>query len=290
MGSRLAWVLLAGLLLAGCASDAPPGLESDPLPTTPALPPIPAYGPALCDNILLFEVVEYPQVDPFLPPGFHPRDPQAFLNSPAAFGQAGVIFLSLDCDRDGPQPLQVAVVGIFIEAPIVEGLEAAPLNFLELVRYTPAQEFGGSLREAGWPVAAANVTLVSAVPGLQGYDAQVVVDDGQGMVARVAGTVATPPGGLGGGPTRFWHQDAGGLGYIEYGAALSSKVGAGLCQARAGTPLSAFVGAPVGSPDTPVGDLAFSCLGANGGEPLVVVLEDLVLDAGFRWFPGARAG
>jgi hypothetical protein len=290
MGSRLAWVLLAGLLLAGCASDAPPGLPTEPSGSAAPSLPDPLYGPASCDNILLFQVVDYAQTDPFLPPGFHPRDPQAFLSSPAAFGQAGVIFLSLDCDSGGPQPLQVAVVGIFIEAPIVEGLEPAPLNFLELVRYTPGEEFGGALVSTGWPVVPANVSLVSTVPGLQGYDAQVTVADGEGNLAMVAGSVAAPPGDLGGGPTRFWHQGSTGLGYVEYGASLATKVGSGLCQARQGTPLSVFVGAPVGSPDTPLGDLSFSCLGVNGGEPLVVVLEDLRLNATFQWFPGARAG
>ncbi|HUR24479.1 MAG TPA: hypothetical protein VM327_00500 [Candidatus Thermoplasmatota archaeon] len=290
MGSRFASILLGVLLLAGCANDAPPAhAPSSSGQVGPPAPP-PMYGPADCDNLLLFQVVDYAQTDPFLPPGFHPRDPQEFLQSPAAFGQAGVIFLALDCDSPSSGPLQAAFVGIFIEAPIVEGIEPAPLNFLELVRYNPSDEFGGALAMAGWPAVEANVSLVSKVPGLHGYDTQAVVADGEGDLAMVAGTAVMPSGGLGGGPTRFWHQGADGLAYIEYSAALAAKVGSGLCQARAGTPLSHFVGAPVGDPDTPVGDLAFSCLGVNGGEPVIVVLDDLGLNATFQWFPGARAG
>jgi hypothetical protein len=107
----------------------------------------------------------------------------------------------------------------------------------------------------------------------------------------VAGTVVVaPPGSLANGPTRFWHQDADGLAYIEYDASLATKVGSGICQVRPGTPLGAFVGTPLGISDTPVGDLSFSCLGVNNSEPIVVALEDLALNATFHWFPGVQAG
>jgi hypothetical protein len=293
VGTRAALGILAVLLLAGCASDVPPDrpLESAD-PVVP--PPPPSYGPAECSNLMLFQVVDYAQTDPFLPPGFHARDPQAFLNSPAAFGQAGVLFLALDCQSATSGPLSVAFVGIFVEPPIVEGLEPAPLDFLELVRYTSSSPFESALRDAGWPLLPANVSVVSDVPGLQGSDARARVTDSEGTVVMVAGTVATPDTDLDT-PARFWHQGPSGLAYIEYNGHLTPNVGTGVCEVRAGTPLGAFVNAPLGV-QTPVGDPT-SCLAAkasldaaNTSEPIVVSLQDLVLDATFHQLPGIRAG
>lgn len=291
MGSRTALAMLGVLVLAGCADDARPNLPSGPLGTAAAPPPPPTYGPAACDNILLFEVADYGQTDPFLPPGFHPRDPQEFLNSPVSLGQAGVVFMTLVCESAGAGPLAASFVGIFIEAPIVEGVESAPLNFLELVRYGSGDEFGGALGASGWPVVAANVSLVSNVPVMDGRDALASVEDPEGTVARVAGTAAAPGGALGS-PARFWHQDERGLSYIDYDGTLDPSVGSGTCEVRAGTPLSVFVGTPVGVPvpeELPVGDPT-ACLGVNGGEPLVVILQDLSLQATFHRFPGVQAG
>lgn len=269
------------LLLAGCMQQAP----QVPVPAEAEAVVAHFYGEAVCANGLLFQLVDYAQTDPHLPPGFHPRDPNAFINtSPAAFGQAGIIFMVLDCESEQSGPLQAAFVGIFIEAPAVAGIEPAPLNFYELVRYGSEGEFGGALGAAGWPQAEANVSITNHDPILRPYDFRASATDAEGTIAELWGTALAPGGSIGPGPTRFWHQDKHGIAFIEYGAALDVLLGTGLCKARAGTPLAEFVGRPIVSQD-PIG---YACPGPEGA-PLVVVLEGIALNATFQRLPGVLA-
>jgi hypothetical protein len=242
----------------------------------PADPP--TYGPAQCENLLLFQTVEYGQTDAYLPPGFHPRDSQGFLRTPVAFGQGAVVFMVLQCTSTVSGPLHVAFLGIFVEAPSVKGLEPAPYNFFELARYGQPGEFGGALVASHWPWSLANVTIQTTSAALRDTDVIAVVADGEGTIAQVAGTVAAPVP-VGDGPTRFWRQDDAGLAYVEYGALLDSRVGPGICSARQGTPLAAFVGQPIVGP--------VGCIPADGkGDPVVAVLAGLQLNATFHRLPG----
>jgi hypothetical protein len=285
-GTRMRrWVsmgVLVPLLLAGCVQQAPqappPGVEAQAAAA-------PFYGEAVCANGLLFQLVDYAQTDPHLPPGFHPRDPNAFLNSPAAFGQAGVIFMVLDCESEQSGPLAAAFVGIFIEAPAVAGVEPAPFNFYELARYGSKGEFGGALGAAAWPLAEANVSVTNLAAALRPYDFQASAADAEGTIAMLWGTAMAPAGVIGPGPTRFWHQDTQGIAFIEYGAVLQTLVGTGACQARAGSPLAEFVGPPTVGHDL-IGH--YACPGP-AGEPVVAVLEGLALNATFQRFPGVLA-
>lgn len=281
MPRTVAGLILAALLVAGCVQESPPPLTTDGPTATVAPAPAPAYTDGSCANGLLFQIVEFAQTDPYLPPGFHPRDPQGFLNTPLAFGQAAALLMVLDCASPTSGPLTVAFLGIFIEAPTVDGVEPAPFNFYELARYGDVAEFGGALVDGHWPLAGAEVTVVSDGSTQAPVDAVATVSDDAGLIVDFGGVVSTPVP-VGDGPTRFWHQDADALAYIEYTARLDSHVGSGICRVRAGTPMAAFVGQPL------AGDVA--CPGQGSGEPIVAVLTDLRLNATFQRLAGVQAG
>jgi hypothetical protein len=288
--SRPAWSILAVLALAGCMQDPSPVrvVETGPEVTVPL---VPTYGPATCANVLLFQFVDYAQTDAYLPPGFHPRDPQGFLQTAVAFGQAGILLMALRCESPTMGPLNVSFVAIFVEPPVVDGLEPGTFDFFELARYGPATEFGGALHSPLWPTNPADVLLTTLDPATSGMDVMATVTDGEGEVAWVAGTAAAGIN-VGTGPTRFWHQSNGGLAYIEYDANLDANIGSGLCRARAGTPFAAFVGQPaVGIP----GLGRVSCPGLIGqaddtADPVVAIITDPQFNATFHRLDGVYAG
>lgn len=273
------WATLAVLvpmLVAGCADPASPETRApdqlDPLPD-------PYYGEGTCANGLLFQFVDFSATDAYLPPGFHARDPQEFLGAGVAFGQAGVFLRTLSCESPLFGPLQAAFIGIFIEAPVVPGLEPAPFNFFEVVRYgNSTSEFGGALARSGWPFLPANVTVVHDTAAGQGFDVVATVSDAEGDVASFAGILGNEVV-VGAGPTRYWRQGEGGLAYIEYGGQLDSRAGPGFCRVRAGTPMAEFVGEPL------IADVA--CPGT--GDPIVAMLTDARLNATFHRLPGVFA-
>jgi hypothetical protein len=261
-----------------------------PGPGVAVAPAPPSYGPATCANVLLFQFVGFAQTDAYLPPGFHPRDAQEFLQTALAFGQAGVLLMSLQCDSPTMGPLNVSFVAIFVEPPVVDGLEPGTFDFFELARYGPVGQFGGALQRADWPMIEAEVQMTALDP-TAGMDVMASISDGEGEVAWVAGTAAAAvPVGVG--PTRFWHQSNDGLAYIEYDANLDANVGTGLCRARAGTPFAAFVGEPLA--DIP-GFGQLSCPGVIGqgddiADPVVAIITDPQFNATFHWLPGVYAG
>lgn len=288
--SRPALAILTVLVLAGCMQDPAPAGLPEPGPEA-APPPVPTYGPATCANVLLFQFVDFAKTDSYLPPGFHPRDPQDFLQTAVAFGQAGVLLMALRCESPTMGPLNVSFVAIFVEPPVVEGVEAGTFDFFELARYGPAGEFGGVLDRAGWPTHEAGVLLTTLDPTTAGVDVMATVTDGEGEVAWVAGTAAAGVN-VGTGPTRFWHQSNDGLAYIEYDANLDANIGSGICRARAGTPFAAFVGQPVA--DIP-GLGRLSCPGLIGqvddvADPVVAIITDPQLNATFHRLEGVYAG
>lgn len=280
MQRTASWALLAPLLLVGCTDDGSLGPSQSGDEQIP--PPTPVfYGDALCSNVVLFQFVDYGDTDPYLPPGFHPRDSQGFLGTAVAFGQGAVLFMSMRCQSAESGSLDVAFLGIFVEAPSVEGFSPAPFNFYELARYGQDGEFGGALQASGWPWKPANVTIGNIAAAGRTFDVDATVSDAEGDIAYVGG-VLTAPVPVGNGPTRFWHQGTSGLSFIEYGAFLDAQVGPGTCSARAGTPLAAFVGRPAVGP--------YNCTGvADGGDPLVAVLGGLELNATFHRLPGVSA-
>lgn len=289
------WGLAVAVLLAllpGCFGQQSPPPSAGGVPEAAQASPLP-YS-ADCTNALLFQFVEYADADPYLPPGFHPRDPQAFLGSPAAFGKAGVVMIVIDCVDAGGVRYAAGSVDIFVEAPVVDvdGLAPADFNFFEVERIEPAGPFTQTLASAGWPMSTGeilvNMNITSKAPpetapaGTTGAGTA-EVRDGEGQVAFIAGMMGTPIP-LGNSTVRFWHDGPGGLAYLEYKVDLQPIVGTGYCFLREGTSMANF------ARSTPVGDVAPAAfLACPPGEPVIATFPDFRMNATAMALPGAHA-
>lgn len=247
----------------------------------PAPPPPPAPAVAMaCENGLLFQFVDYGETDAYLPPGFHPRDPQAFLGASVAFGMAGVLLLALSCEgADGPY--NTASVAIFIEAPSVPGAGEARFNFYEVERYSEAWDFNETLVPAGWVRIPGRAAFTMTDNSDQARAGFTVVSDTEGRMASFQGSMAAPVA-LGPAAVRFWRDGPAGVAYVQYEADLQPLAGPGICTIRPGTTLA----------DLTVRDEFVPLMGIVGcppEEPVVATFPGLRLNATSRFFPEVRA-
>lgn len=276
-------LLVAALVLGGCLGS--PADDPAPLPAGTPGPELPRYL-ATCDAALLFQVVPYSETDQFLPPGFHPRDPQEFLSFlPVALGQAGVIVLMLFCESEAGEAHESSSVAIFVESPAVDGVEDALFDFYEVERYGAHGEFGGVLARAGWPRLAGDVNA-SLDPELlpqqvKDQDVMAWVEDGSGLAMRFGGSTNAPVN-VGSGVVRFWRDGPSGLAYYEYDTSLPAQVGTGWCEARPDTALAVFAPTAV-----PFEGFYFRCPPA---EPVVAHFPRIDINATAGYLPGVHAG
>jgi len=275
-------VVAMAALSAGCFSPAD-GEDRAQGPGPMPQGPTPFVG--TCDAGLLFFLVPHSATDDWLPPGFHSRDAQEFLSSPVAFGQAGVVSLMVECVAADGTRMESASTDIFVEPPFVPGLEAARFDFYELERYSDEAGFGGALRGSGWTHLPGDVSLDPASPLAPPDEAGIfaTLTDEQGTVMAFSGPTGSPVP-FGAGIIRFWHDTPRGLAYVQYDADLPARVGAGACQARAGTALAMLTSGALPGPERPL-DLA-----CPPGTPVVAGLLDLSVNATARFFPGVHAG
>jgi hypothetical protein len=280
-GRALAFLAVTALL-AGCLgsdqAQAPDVAVAEPVAPKPFV--------GTCDSGLLFQFVPYGSTDRWLPPGFHPRDPQDFLGSPVAFGQAAVILLIVDCAAPDGTVLRSASVDIFVESPVVEGVDPARFDFYEIERYGDPAELDGALLDSGWLRLPGEVRFGGAggpggLPSTVGYSVLAEVADGNGTIMSMIGPVAADVP-LADGPVRFWHESEPGVSYIEYDVSLQPRVGTGSCSARAGTALAQML------PASPVaGTLGVNC---PPGTPIVALLPDMAVNVTAQHLRGVRAG
>lgn len=278
--SALVISLVAMAIAAGCLSTTPEVRDESPI-----LPPTPAGAPryeGTCANLVLFQLVDFAMTDEYLPPGYHPRDPQAFLPVvPVAFGQAGVLALALDCA--GAQGRYAAAsIAIFVEAPTVTGVQAAPFNFYEIERYAEAGQFSGLLDSVGWPRIDGNVSVDLGNQDVPARTAAATVTDAQGQVVYFAGSMEAPVG-LVGNVVRFWNDRPTGLAHVDYEGVLDSYFGPGTCIVRANSTLAEFTTRGALSP------LAEYYSGCPPGDPVVSTFPGLAVNATAHFLPGVHA-
>lgn len=274
----LAALALVATLVPGCL-----GLQPDAVAAGPQDPPPVASRPlqGTCLNGLLFQFVDYAATDAYLPPGFHPRDPQGFIAvSPVAFGQAGVLAFMVDCKATDGTLYEAATVALFVESPQVDGVERALFDFYEIERHGDPGEFGGALTASGWPRLAGTVNFtIEPLPGTEDIDVIVDLTDSNGLVMAFGGPVGAPLD-LGTGTVRFWRDGPLGLAYYDYTVHLDARVGAGICQARNGSALAAFSPSQV-----PLGE-SVRCPPAT---PVIGIFPDFAFTATARFLPGVHA-
>lgn len=241
MRSPLALLTIA--LLAGCLqAGAPPGPPSPP----PAADPAFSYEARGCDGYLLALLVEPGRTDPYLPPGFHLRDPADFFDeSPTATGQALVVVAAMLCaggSLDGATipAYQEAFAAVFVQPPAVAGERpAASFDFYEVDHFAPPGGLGDALAAWDWPVTAANLTAQPR--GFGGTQEFTLRADGPPRLFSFRG--ATPvPRDDGTSLVRLWRDTPGGLGRVDYTLPLQFGFGPGTCSLAAPTQVAAIVG------------------------------------------------
>lgn len=281
MQGRATAILAVMALLAGCLGPEPEPV-ADPIVAAPE-PPQPFVG--ACDAALLFQFISYGSTDRWLPPGFHPRDPQDFLNSPVAFGQAAVVMLIVDCAQPDGTVHQSGSVDIFVEPPVVDGLDPARFDFYEVERYGDPDELDGALSDSGWQRLPGIIEFGGAggpggLPSTIGFSALAQVTDDNGTILSMIGPVAADVP-LGAGPVRFWHESSQGLSFVEYDVVLEPRIGSGSCSARAGTALAQML------PSSPTTTVGVNC---PPGTPIVALLPDMAVNITAQHLRGVHAG
>ncbi|MFA5942938.1 MAG: hypothetical protein WC876_00555 [Candidatus Thermoplasmatota archaeon] len=269
------------VLASGCLGGGPGPVTPGPEPN----PTAPLLFTGECENALLFQFVEYADTDRYLPPGFHPRDPQAFLSSPAAFGRAGVLLIVLECLGDDGLAFSSASVDIFIEAPLVEGLEPAAFNFYEVERVSPPGPWDSVLAGADWPIlpGTASVNITFGVVATQSAIGSTEVRDNQGQRALFVGAMDAPVS-LGNATVRFWRQGPAGLAYLEYSANLQPIAGGGTCYLREGTAMAVFARSTPAGNVGPINELA-----CPPGDPIIATFPVFRVNATAVSLPGVHA-
>jgi hypothetical protein len=242
---RAAPALLAAALLAGCLHAAAPPASSAPPAATPD--PAFAYEARGCDGYLLALLVEPARTDPFLPPGFHLRDPADFFRElRTGTGQALVVMAALLCAggslRNGTIPaFQEAFAGIFVLPPTVAGERPpAAFDFYETDHLAPPGPLRDALASWEWPALAANLTAQPLA--LQGTPQEFTLRaDGPPRLFTFAG--ATPaPRDYGISVVRFWRDTPGGVARIDHTLPLQFGFGPGTCNLGAALRVAALAG------------------------------------------------
>jgi hypothetical protein len=271
--------LVLALALAGCLAEPAPTADPEPVAT----PGWPRFEGA-CRNALLFQLIDFEDTDAWLPPGFHAADSQDFLDTPAAFGQGGLIVLVLKCGATGDVQFDAASLGIFVHPPVADGVpQEAAFNFYEVERLAAPGLFDGFLQAAAWSTTTAALTI-SVTPGAIATQAATLsanAADAQGSILSFQGAAgAQVP--LNGDTVRFWRDGPVGLAYFEFQATLTPSVGAGTCAARPGSTLSTFLVS-----GSPLNLFGTSC---PAGEPTIATFPALRVNATAHLLAGVHPG
>ncbi|HUR60892.1 MAG TPA: hypothetical protein VM286_00820 [Candidatus Thermoplasmatota archaeon] len=163
------WLVVGmALLLSGCVQ--PPPKDDPYAPKVKVLPPPETFvfDEEACNAYVLGLLVEPSLTDPYLPPGFHMRDPEWFYEDPVppppppqeplqvATGQALVFILVFKCDAPSEPnaiPFQEAHAGVFVLPPAVRGqTDNATLDFYEIEHYSAGGLLADRLPAWEWPV------------------------------------------------------------------------------------------------------------------------------------------
>ncbi|MEA3143919.1 MAG: hypothetical protein QOG31_1243 [Thermoplasmata archaeon] len=240
---RAPLALLAVALLAGCAQPQP-GPALAPGEAGAAESASFSYGGQVCDAYLLAILVDPARTDPYLPPGFHLRDPSGFFPGVLpATGQALVILSAFLCGSaaGGNGTFQEAFAGVFVQPPAVLGERApAQYDFYEVDHVTPPGALRAGLAAWGWDALAGNLSAQPVAP--QGRPAQFTLRaDGRPPLFTFGGAAAAPrtEGVV---LVRLWRDGAPGVGRIDYALPLDFSFGPGTCTLSAALRTAALAG------------------------------------------------
>jgi hypothetical protein len=237
-----------------------------PLPVPPPAPETLLFAQDGCTGYLLGLFIDPRNTDPYLPPGFHLRDPKDFLPpSPndatlgSGTGLALVLLVSLICAPTPSVPAyREAASMIFINPPTVDGQRPnATFDFYEVEHYSDDPAVRARLGAWQWPVVNATLTDKS-LPQVhaQEFAVQAGAPDGIPYVPSPEQIQGEPlfyyagatPGdaearlGFAGSVLRTWRQFPDGIARMDYSLDLNLNVGSGSCVLRQGSRLANLTG------------------------------------------------
>lgn len=286
-GAVVTILLLGVAMLAGCLDSVPPAL-ADPGPASNVGLDL-DWSADGCDGSAVILLVAPSRVEPYLAPGFRPRDAQDLLVSlPAASGQVPVFLASIVCTGASPGiqgPHQVGFIGILVQPPAVAGIEGrrgydilatdliltpglaqavAPTGLVARVGNLTSQS--NSLPNGG------AVVIVDAV--VQGASAYRYI---QTLPAPIDDT--TPVVNFAEFAVRIWQADPAGLSLIEYVFTDDVPAGSAVCFLPSASPVANLTGSTTclpGSQLSPTANVAAAGL-------------DVAVVGRFRHLPGVLA-
>ncbi len=235
-------MILVGL--AGCLSTGERTPTSGLPPSLGSVPETVPLEASDCIATVLAILVDREHTDAFLPPGFHPRDPQDFFDIPVATGQAMAFLIVVTCPATevAPDGFEMAIASIFVESPAIPQVaDPAHYDFYTLDHMFPREgNLAGYAATWGWAWTPATNTLT--LPG--GLDATAItrVDSPDGtLLASFRSTfpapVDNPPEQV-----RFWHDGHLGIGHITTTLTTIPDAGPTDCNLNPGTRIAKLLG------------------------------------------------
>jgi hypothetical protein len=250
---RVAWVCVAALV-AGCVQPLVPA--SLPAAAPPPAPEMFTDAHDGCIGYLLALLVDPQFTDPYLPPGFHLRDPKDFLkHNTVGTGQAlALVWADLCAPTTGEPTWRNGGAGIYVQPPAVEGdRPPADYDLYEVAHFSPEPAVQHRLGVWEWPVV--NTTLEDQTPRPEVRQAGLAFTFAAGAQASgplpVAGVADNPLFSFGGatpappeaaslpaGVLRNWRDTPAGLAHLDLSLRFPLHLGSGYCAFQAGSLLA----------------------------------------------------
>lgn len=300
------WIVAACVLfaaLAGCAAkqaDVPEPVASITTTTTTTAPPAPVnqsspvfpihYQNFDCDAVVFVHAVDFPHANARLPVGYVASDLGRLLNLTVNLDRAAVGLITYECDDDdlGSGPHSHAALSVFIDAPVISGVQTERseifLDVYELHRFISSPEQAVAYAAAGW-----NHT-VGIDMSVDYFVAEPLPDLGvdprqpNPIIATSTGSINGTQewtGGIGGGTSyllghetiRFWQDTPTGVSYQEFSLDRHGRGSAAGCNYNNLGPVAAALGRA----------------GCDPGEGLGLGFQSFNVAGAFYHLPGVHA-
>lgn len=278
-------VALAGCLESDSGAATPRGADPTPQP----LPSMHPFEGDDCSATAVGVPTDFANTDPWLPPGFQAADMSRLVFAPANLGQAVVVGVAVTCGDSTYGPgTSLFLTTILVEDPPVDGVVGGAYQALYVTHaFTDSEDLARSWSLSSFPVMegldpAINIELESPVALLPDRNdrptlsaTRMTTPRGDSSWENYAGSTYL----LAGETLRFWHQDQGGITYLELVPDAHAVGGLGDCLFADGTAM-AQVSATAGC-------IALQSLQAN--EAFGITVTEVALGGTFHHLPGVTA-
>lgn len=262
------------LPLSGCTEAQSDARDEDERSATAGIPDDVVLDATGCREAGVLFFVDPQQAARHLPSGYVPADAQGLFGLPVASGRAAILVVLYHCEDAAieGEALSAGEIDILIDAPDVPGADDdADNHFYQTIAHAMPGELAVLLTLADWPVVKGEQSLgIRANPaGLTTAHGtardRTQVDHAFKVDAAVESRIT--------GTNRFWHQNAYGVGHIDYTVDTTALAGIAECSLREDSPAALVTG---------VTDCA-------DAQTAGLVVPDVEWTGRFRWFPDVQA-